>query len=62
MLGREHMVKKPASTGAEKEKSAFYRDCMENCRVFNSSIPYCVIDKNYNLMRTPAASAMPLPD
>ena len=56
------MVKKPASTGAEKEKSAFYRDCMENCRVFNSSIPYCVIDKNYNLMRTPAASAMPLPD
>lgn len=35
----------------EKENSSLKHDCMEHCQVFNSAIPFCIIDTNYNLIR-----------
>ncbi len=50
------MAKKPTCAKLEQkvsklENSSFNRDCMEHCQVFNSAIPFCIIDKNYNLIR-----------
>ena len=35
----------------EKENSSLKHDYMEHQQVFNSAIPFCIIDKNYNMIR-----------
>ena len=52
------MVKKPTYAALEKiirelEKvnSSLKYDCMEHQQVFNSAVPFCIIDKNYNMIR-----------
>jgi PAS domain S-box-containing protein len=52
------MARKPAYAELEqrieelaKENSSLKYDCSEYQQVFNSSVPFCIIDKNYNMIR-----------
>jgi PAS domain S-box-containing protein len=52
------MARKPAYKeleqrirGLEKENNSLKEDCIEHQQGFNSAVPFCVIDKNYNMIR-----------